>query len=261
MFNEWTGILTSAGPVTIIMHIPVAKEPDDRTEIAKLVQVQTSGVTYETKSMKAHTDQLAKFIFPDGSGSATGVDYDPSAKTMHLKSNVVLDRAGMHVEAGDLVYDEAQSKIHLTPWSKLQRKTTTIQAKESLVTLVDQKLHQIDSVSPTGTDDKEDRHVDYSADTMTASFESDGNLIEIVGDKNARVASTQKTARTLLMGDRADLHFNLEKSMKNGKGEVDSNLANVTTDGHGVAISNRCLSPAFNWPTRAFCAASTSNSP
>ncbi len=243
MFNEWTGILTSAGPVTVIMHIPVAKEPDDKTEIAKLVQVQTSGVTYETKSMKAHTDQAAKFIFPDGSGSATGVDYDPSAKTMHLKSNVVLDRAGMHVEAGDLVYDEAQSKIHLTPWSKLQRKTTTIQAKESLVTLVDQKLHQIDSVSPTGTDDKEDRHVDYSADTMSAFFDADGNLIEIVGDKNARVASTQKTSRTLLMGDRADLHFTLEKSMKNGKEEVDSNLANVATDGHGVAISEPLPQP------------------
>lgn len=243
MFNEWTGILTSAGPVTIIMHIPVAKEPDDKAEIAKLVQVQTAGVTYETKSMKAHTDLPAKFIFPDGTGSATGVDYDPNAKTMHLKSNVVLDRAGMHVEAGDLVYDEAQSKIHLTPWSKMQRKSTTIQAKESVVTLINQKLHQIDSVSPTGTDDKEDRHVDYSADTMTALFDPKGNLIEIVGNKNARVASTQKSSRTLLMGDRADLHFTLEESVKNGKQEVDSNLASVSTDGHGVAISEPLPQP------------------
>jgi lipopolysaccharide export system protein LptA len=242
-FNEWTGVLVSTGPVNIIMRIPDDKEPTDKAEIAKLVQVHTSGVTYETKTMKAHSDQPASFVFPDGTGSATGVEYDPNTKSMHLKSNVVLDRSGMHVEAGDLVYDEAQAKIRLSPWSKLQRKTTSVKAGESLVTLVNQKLRQIDSVNASGTDDKEDRHVDYSADRVTTIFDADGNLTEIVGEQNARVASTGTSSRTFLTGDRADLHFSLEKSVKNGKEVVDSNLGNVTTQGHAVAISEPLPQP------------------
>ena len=51
----------------------------------------------------------------------------------------------MHVEAGDLVYKELEQKIYLSPWSKMQRQTLTILAQGSIVTLEDQRLHQIDS--------------------------------------------------------------------------------------------------------------------
>ena len=50
-----------------------------------------------------------------------------------MKSQVVLDRNGMHVEAGDLIYNEGEQKIYLSPWSKLQRQSMTIQAQKYAV--------------------------------------------------------------------------------------------------------------------------------
>ena len=62
------------------MNVPVDKDAENKDELAKRVQVKTSGVTYETKTLKAQTNQLATFIFPNGSGKAVGVEYDPNTK-------------------------------------------------------------------------------------------------------------------------------------------------------------------------------------
>ena len=130
--------------------------------MAKHVHVTTTGVTYETKTGKASTDQPATFEFPNGGGKAVGVEYDPNTRTLHLKSAIAMDWVGdgpvenkMHVEAGDLVYKELEQKIYLSPWSKMQRQTLTILAQGSIVTLEDQRLHQIDSEHPVGTDDRD----------------------------------------------------------------------------------------------------------
>jgi lipopolysaccharide export system protein LptA len=246
LFDERSGILTSDGPVSIVMNVPVDKDAESKEELAKRVQVQTSGVTYETKSLKARTDQPATFVFPDGSGKSVGVEYDPNTKTMHMKSQVVLDRNGMHVEAGDLIYNEAEQKIYLSPWSKLQRQTMTIQAQKSLVTLVDRKVHQIDSDQPTGTDDRKGRHVEYSADQMTAHFDDEGNMTEVVGTHHARVVSIQELAKTVLTGDTADLHFDQQTKTKGGADDVDSYLSSVTAEGQAVAESSPIEHPGVS---------------
>ena len=49
-FDTWTGVLTSAGDVSILMQVPADKNPDDQAATSKLVRVRTSGVTYETKT-------------------------------------------------------------------------------------------------------------------------------------------------------------------------------------------------------------------
>jgi lipopolysaccharide export system protein LptA len=241
LFDERSEVMKSDGPVSIVMNVPVDKDAESKEELAKRVQVQTSGVTYETKTLKAQTDQLATFIFPDGSGKAVGLEYDPSTKKMHMRSQVVLDRNGMHVEAGDLIYDEAEQKIYLSPWSKLQRQTMTIQAQKSIVTLIDRKVHQIDSDGPQGVDDRKGRHVEYSADQMTALFDDQGNMTEVIGNHHARVVSTQERAKTVITGDRADLHF--EQEAKAGKDKPDSYLQSVTAEGQAVAESSPVEQP------------------
>ncbi len=243
LYDERSEVMTSDGPVSIVMNVPVDKDAENKDELAKRVQVHTSGVTYETKTLKAWTNQPANFIFPNGSGKAVGVEYDPNTKIMHMKSQVVLDRNGMHVETGDLIYNEAEQKIYLTPWSKLQRQTMTIQAQKSVVTLIDQKIHQIDSDQPSGVDDRKGRHVEYAADRMTASFDEDGNMTEIVGSPHARVVSFQERAKTVLTGDRADLHFEQEDKTRDGKDAVDSYLNSVTAEGHAIAESSPIEQP------------------
>jgi len=243
LFDERSGVMTSEGPVSIVMNVPVDKDAENNDELAKRVQVRTSGVNYETKTLKVQTSQVATFVFPNGSGKAVGVEYDPNTKRLHMKSQVVLDRNGMHVETQDLIYNEAEQKVYLSPWSKLLRQSMNIQAQKSVVTLVDGKVHQIDSDLPTGTDDRKDRHVEYAADQMTALFDDDGNMTEIIGTHHARVVSVQERAKTVLTGDRADLHFEQENKTKDGKDAVDSNLHSVTAEGQAVAESSPIEQP------------------
>ncbi len=254
-FNEGSGLLQSNAPVHIIINVPADKNAEDASEAKKRVQVTTSGVKYETKTGKASTDQPASFVFPQGDGQGVGLDYDPNTKTLHLKSQVSLDWIGngpaenkIHVEAGDLVYKEGEGKVYLSPWSKMQRRTTTIQAQNSLITLQDGVLHQIDADHAFGTDVREDRQTGYSADKMTAMFDDDGNLVQIIGDKNARVVSSQPAARTVLTGERADLRFAIAPTVRNGVPASDSQLHLVLADGHAVAESTPLPQPGIQLP-------------
>ncbi len=243
-FDEGSGRLKSDGPVLIVMNVPREKEAADPAVASKYVQVHTTGVTYETKSGKAVTDKLASFVFPDGNGTAVGAEYDPTTKALHLKSQVALDWVGqgpaadkMHVETTDLVYKEAEQKIYLTPLAKLRRRTTTIQCNNAVVTLQDGRLHQIEGTAAVGSDDREDKHTAYAANNMTALFNEDGVLVNMVGDKNARVTTTQPDSKTTLTSDRADMRFATEVKQVAGQGKDDSVLHLVLADGHAIAVA------------------------
>jgi lipopolysaccharide export system protein LptA len=214
------------------------------------VQVDTSGVTYNTKTGDAQSDQPAKFKFGEGGGTAVGLAYDPNTGDLHLKSAVALDFMGhgplanrMHVEAGDLVYKEREQKVFLSPWSKLQRQSTVIVAKDSLVTLDQGVLKQIDSDHAVGTDVRDDKKTDYSADKMTALFDDNGDLVNIVALGNADVVSTQPSSRTTITGNRADLRFTVTSKQNGPVQQDESDLHLVLADGHAVATSEPLPQP------------------
>ncbi len=163
-FNEGSEQLKSDDLVHIVMNVPTNDDAANKDVAAKHVQVQTTGVSYDTKTGKASTEKSATFTFPSGSGKAIGADYDPTTRVLHMKSAVALDWVGngpaenkMHIETSDLVYKELEQKIYLTPWAKLQRRTTTIQCQNAVVLLQDQRLHQVDGEHAFGNDDREDR--------------------------------------------------------------------------------------------------------
>ncbi len=250
LFNEGTGTLKSEAPVTIIRDVPIDKDAEDKAEADRHVRVETTGVTYETKTGRVTTDQPAFFTFPDGNGKGVGAEYDPNTKTLHLKSQVSLNWVGdgpdenkMHVETNDLLYKEAEQKIYLTPSAKLQRQTTTVQAQNAVVILQDGRLHQMDGDHAVGADDRDDRHTTYSADKMTALFNEDGDLVNIVGDGNAKVASTQPGSQTTLTGNRADLRFAVSSKEVDGEVKNSSDLHLVLADGHAVAQSDPLPQP------------------
>jgi lipopolysaccharide export system protein LptA len=250
LLDERSGILKSDGPVMIVRNVSIDKDAEDQAEAAKHVRVETSGVTYETKTGKATTDQPASFIFPDGGGKAIGAEYDPNTKVLHLKSQVAVDWVGdgpvsnkMHVEASDLVYKEAEQKVYMTPAAKLQRQSTTIQAQNVVVTLQNGRLHQIDGNRAAGTDNREDRQTSYSAEKMTALFNENGDLVNIVGERNAKVDSDQPGSRTTLTGNRADLRFAVSGKEVDGEVENSSDLHLVMADGHAVAQSEPLPQP------------------
>ncbi|MBV9268678.1 MAG: LPS export ABC transporter periplasmic protein LptC [Acidobacteriaceae bacterium] len=255
LFDEKSHTMRSSGPVLIVMNVPAEKDAEKPADIAGRVQVQTSGVTYNTQSGKADSDQPASFKFSQGDGSATGVSYDPNTKELHLKCAVALDWIGrgpvankMHIESGELLYRENEQKVYLSPWSKMQRQTTAIQAANSVVTLQDGYLHQIDSDHAAGTDIREDKTTGYSADKMTALFDDNGALISILGEGNAKVISTSPSSRTTLTGNRADLKFDVQTKENNGILENESDLRLVTAAGHAVAQSDPLPQPGVQMP-------------
>jgi lipopolysaccharide export system protein LptA len=244
LFDEASGVLKSAGPVSIIMNVPVDKDADKPEQVSKLVRIETSGVTYETKTGKARTDQPASFHFAEGDGQAVGTDYDPNKRELHLRSKVALDWIGkgpvankMHIETQDLLYDEAQQKIYLSPWSKMQRQSTIIQARNSVVTLVDGVLHTIEADHAAGSDTRDDRQTSYSADKMTAFFDENGAMVNIIGENNARIVSSQPGSRTTITARHADLRFTVETKQVNGDVEDNSVLHVVLAEGHANAES------------------------
>ncbi len=244
LFDDRTGLMKSEGAVTIVMNVPSDKDAADKLEAGKRVRVTTSGVTYETKTGKASTDQPASFLFTAGDGQCVGADYDPSSKLLHLRSKIALDWIGkgpaenkMHIEAGDLVYKEAEQKIYLSPWSKMQRQGTTIQAQNSVVTIADGYLQRIDGDKPKGVDVRDDRRTEYSAEKMIALFDEGGNLVNIVGQDNAKVVAAQPGSRTGITGNRADLRFAVTTKQVAGQPQNSSDLHLVLADGHAVAES------------------------
>ena len=88
-----------------------------------------------------------------------------------------------------------------------------------------------------GTDDRNGRLVEYSAANMTAKFNEDGAVNEIIGDKDAHISSAQPGAKIIVTGDHADLNFDVETQTVDNKQTSSSNLYAVVADGRAVAIS------------------------
>lgn len=242
-FDGKSKILRSDAPVTIVMNIPSDKNAEDPAQVADLVRIIATGVTYQTDDGKAWSSQPATFKFAHGGGSATGVSYDPSTGELDLKSAVILNMESktpggetMHVESGTLVYKEKEQKIYLSPWSKLQRGGTSINGGNAVVTLVDQVVHQVDAEHADGTDIREDKQTAYSADQMTALFDDDGNMTKLLAAGNARVVSTSATSRTTLTAKQAGLDFVVHPSSPGGAPESD--LDQVRAQGNAVAQSD-----------------------
>ena len=255
LFDEGSGLMKSQAQVYIVMNVPNDKDAASKDEAEKRVQVTTSGLTYETQTGKAHTDQAASFQFTQGDGQGVGADYDPNTKVLHLKSQVSLDWIGkgpaqnkIHIEAGDLVYKEPEHRIYLSPWSKMQRLTTTLEARNTVVQLDDGRLHQIDGEHPFGTDKREDRATSYAADKMTAMFDEDGNLLQILGTDHARITSAQPAAKTVVTGDKADLRFAISNKQVGKDVVSESQLHLVMADGHAIAESTPLPQPGVKLP-------------
>ncbi len=245
LFDEATGVMTSDDAVSIIMNVPSDKEPTDKAATEKLMRVKGTSVRYETKTGKATSDKAAQFQFANGNGTAVGVEYDPAKKELHLKANVSLNWVGqggvstkvMHIETQDLVYKEAEQKVYLSPWARLKRDTMTVDAKNTLVTIQDQVLHQIDADFGRGVQIQDERKTEFSADKLVTFFDEDGAITSIVGDNHAHIIADDPASRTTVNSQRGELHFRVEDQDKGGHTKPESVLESVQADGGATVES------------------------
>ncbi|HWZ33438.1 MAG TPA: LptA/OstA family protein [Bryobacteraceae bacterium] len=233
-FDESAKTLVSDGEVDITMGVPVEGPPHGR-----LVKIHSSGVSFQSETGKADTERHASFEFghngvTEGTGTATGAEYDPQTRELHLKHDVALDWRGktaqsvpMHIEAGEAFYKEKESKVWLMQWSKLTRDMLHLEGLTSLVTLEEGEVRESETQNAHGVRDDPGRKVEFAADQLKLHFE-DGMVVDhISGDKNGRLVSTAQTMRTTVTSNHLDLDF--DTSTK------DSTLKTAVATGSSVA--------------------------
>lgn len=230
-FNPSEDKLYADGQVLITLAVPTESQPTHR-----LVAIHTSGVTFNSKTGKAATERAADFTFQNGTGRCVGATYDPNTKELQMNSAVTLHLNGkgpdgkpMQLQSGQLVYKEQISQILLSPWAKLKRDTSTVEGGDTIVTLQDGAISQVEAAAAKGVDLDPDRHLEYSADRVVVHYTPDGDIDKVTGEPNARLVSTTPYARTTTTTDRIDLEFeapnhqtNLKTAFAHGHGYVES---------------------------------------
>jgi lipopolysaccharide export system protein LptA len=223
--------LYSDGQVDISMGVPV-----EGPQHGRLLKIHTSGVHFDKASGKATTDRPSTFEFDQGNGSATGADYDPNTRELHMHSQVALDWRGktpeskpMHAEAGEAIYRERESKVVLSPWSKLTRDALHLDAAVSVVLLEDGEIKHAQVLSAKGVQDDPGRKVEFGADRMDLNFADAMVISNIEGEHNSRLVSTTDSGRTTVTSDHLDLNF-----LVSGK---ESTLETASASGNSVAES------------------------
>jgi len=209
----------------------------DLPPTGRLIVIKSSGVRVESKTGKAHTDRLATFQFDRGEGRAVGADYDPNTRELVMHSQVDLTWRGtdpkampMKVAAGEVTYKERESKVFLSPWSKLTRDTMVLNAGPAVVTLMDGAIKLVETENAVGADQRPGRNLDYAAKQLRLDFDDNNQIQKITGVDQARLVSKQDTAVTTMTSDR--IAMDLDTS---GDGSV---LQTAVASGHSMVESN-----------------------
>jgi lipopolysaccharide export system protein LptA len=148
----------------------------------------------------------------------------------------------MKIEAGNAVYKELESKVYLSPWSKLTRDTLTMDGGPAVVTLADQRIQLVEAVNAKGIDDQPGRRLEFSADQIAMNFDDNGQVNHILGDRNAHLTSTAPSGVTQVNSDRVDLVLSTT--------DRNSILQTATAIGHATVESTPAVPPGGQKPER-----------
>ena len=211
-FDTGQGLLFSEGEVEITMGIG-ADPAEAAKQEGRIIVIKTSAVHFESKTGKAWTDQPAAFKFDKGEGKSVGAEYDPNAKELHMRNEVELrwfdTEKPMEIQAGSLIYKEAESKVWLLDWSKFKRAALSMDAGPAIVTIEKGAIRAVEAANAKGEDTQPARKVQYAADRLDLKFTPKGAVEDVIGDGNAKLVSTVATGETTVTSNRLDLDFDL----------------------------------------------------
>ncbi len=222
----------SEGQVQITLNVPVEGEPKH-----ELVSIKSAGVTLDTDTGHADTDQWAIFTFENGDGQATGAMYDPAAHELQLKKDVVVHRhppgvKPMTIEAGSLAYHEDTGEVQLSPWGKFTRENTVVEGENPVIKLRNREyIQQVHASHAHGADSYPNRKLQYAADDLLMDFDEKGEVQKITGEGNGRLLETSESAETTVTGGHVEMNFEVVAA----SGKKESQLSRVAASGGAVA--------------------------
>jgi lipopolysaccharide export system protein LptA len=239
-FDTNTRNLYSAGETVITVGLPIQGDPapDHLPTVIK-----TSGVSFDSNTNRADTDQPSTFVFAKGEGKATGATYDPNEHTLLMKHAVDITwkppKPGaqpMRIESDGLSYHEAKAEIWLTPWGRMTRGNTVVQGDQVVATIEDKKvIRHITAVNAHGTEDDLTRKLRYTAGEVAIDFDEAGVARKVVGERNVELVSTSVTAETTVNSDHVDMDLDTDSG--------ESVLTHVVGRGHSVVNSKPVVAP------------------
>ncbi|MBI3694465.1 MAG: LPS export ABC transporter periplasmic protein LptC [Acidobacteria bacterium] len=247
-FDQAAEKMYSEGEVTMVLGLPTNSLPEPEK---RYVEIRTSGLSYDSKSGVSSTDRPVEFQFENGTGRSTASVYDPGKRYLWMKSAVEVDgagsQAGMRIRAGELHYFEAEQKIELRPWSKLERPGQGVDAANSTVYLEKGNLKRIEALQGKGYDVSPGREVRFRGALLEVEFTSQQTVAKVTGNGDAQVVSRSATGVTQMTGERVDLEFStppgaseseLSVAFVRGRARVESAPA---TAGNGPPAETKIL--------------------
>jgi lipopolysaccharide export system protein LptA len=225
----------SEGQVQITLSVPVQGEAKHQ-----LVSIKSAGVTLDTDTGHADTDQWAIFTFENGDGSATGATYDPDKHELQLKRDVIVHRhpegiKPITIEASSLLYRETTGEVLLSPWGKFTRDNTVVEGQNPVIKLRNREyIQQVHAAQGHGTDDYPNRKLQYSADDLLMDFDEKGEIQKIIGEGNGHLLETSQTAETTVTGNHVEMN-----SVVNKQSELDR----VAASGNAIAQAKPLPAP------------------
>ncbi len=209
-FDDDKGTLYSDTDVDIALGLSVEGPPHGHQ-----LQIHSTGVTYEAKTGKAYTDRPASFKFDEGEGKSVGASYDPTLAKLEMHSQVELHWWGkdpkgqsMKIETGEATYLEKDAYVLLSPWARLTRGATVVEAGETVITLNDEgSIDQVEATQAHGADNEPGRQLQYSAGHLHMKLTVKGEVEKLSGEPDAKLVSVTAAGRTNVSCYRVDLDF------------------------------------------------------
>ncbi len=235
-FFESTNTLQADGEVDITLG-----EPAEGEVPPNLIGIHSSGVTFDTQTGKADTENHAKFHFKNGEGQSRGATYDPPSKQLFMKNDVVVDWLAatpnakpLHIVAPSLYYMETAAEIDLVPSGRMTRDALTFEGDKPTIRLRDDGaghkfVREIDADHARGSDDTPGRKLNYSADKVWVFYNDDHLIEKIVVEGHAAMTSTSATSQTEVTANHVEMYFEPH--------DTESQLDHVVCSGNAVVNS------------------------
>lgn len=227
--------LSSQSEVEVQMAVPAAGIP-----AGKILAIKAQGASLDIKTGKMVTAGLVEFRFHqeggEGSGHATGAEYDPQLHELHLLHQSSLKwqpkaspQKPIEVESDEVRYQEKESKVFLSPWSKMHKAGFSLEAAASEVLLEKGVIRHVMALEARGTDKTPKRQVDYAAKTLNVDFTPEGHVEKVIAEDEAKLNTRGDNGKTNTTARRIDLFFQvsekesvLEKALAHGKAVIES---------------------------------------
>jgi lipopolysaccharide export system protein LptA len=208
-YDKENGNVVCSGEVTLDLESAADAERAAKNPVMaapQKVHAQTQGVTFNRATGLSQTDQIVKFVFPNGTGEAVGLEYHSEQGALRLMRDVRLfltppkmDAGGKKSKSGpqepvrvtgkSLDFERDSKIMHLRGPVEADSKTARLLAGE-LTLMLDQAFRAENLVATSGSNGKKpeldsngmDEQTHISGERLTAHFAPEGWLTRIEGE-------------------------------------------------------------------------------